>query len=1327
MRKFHILAFLFICTLPVQTIKAQENFTEVPAADKKAIFMETFAGDSREWKGNGQGIPGKIEAGQLHLDFKGSGTGKSIILHSFQAGMAANFELEARIRMIGGACSFVCSAKSNSDLVTLSITDNNKLILSRKSPGSSKPVIIFTSPANRFNSKEVNRLVWRKTGSRCLFFINDILLGDIPLSMPAIDRIGLECMPESDCWIDDITFSELTGTPPAITWIFPREKSVVNYTGNLLVALCLKSTSKIHRPQVLMNGMPVKDMKEYAEKESDSCSMILECTLELKPGKNNFNVLAGNYAGSSMSPDLQVTYQQGQIPSVVWLESSLLRPNTSLASQRISASISSATEITDAYVQLNDTGRIPGHWKLNEKGQNQYNFDADITLNEGKNSICIVAINKAGPGISDRKTLVYAPVSSVEFRWIRPAASGTETFQSSDTLQVLLKSKEKIKSALVMLNGIPAGESKIAEGKAAGEYLAEWIVQLKEGDNNLNIVASNGENSFMSEDHHITCTPSQAPVVKWISPANKVNETRSDTFEIRILVYSRSGLGEARINLNGKDQPVEKSLVATGTRQDEYQFIRKFPLVAGENTLYVVASNPAGTTTSEKKTVTYLPSDTPVITWILPSSLHAETSQNLVKVSALVRSGEKLKSAAISINGKISEEKFSPVAGKPTEYLVESMLQLKPGVNFINILAKTVTQSTLSPDLQITYSPVSPPAISWESPSEPTIGITSGTARIQLKILSKTELRDIKLLVNDEESPAGTEVRPTNREKGEYTFEKTIQLKQGQNKIRLSAGNLAGDASSDIHTIVWESIAPPVITWISPGSKRSTVNSNIHTLKFEIRTDGELSQLALGMNGARESIDLSRLKKNENGSYQVEKPLQLKAGENSICITATNNRGVSATDSLSIQYNRVVPPSITWVSPAQNSVESPIDKAEVKVIIASSTELQDANIYLNGAAVDDMGILPERTGKDSYSVSRSLSLKQGENILYVIATNAGGSTRSESRTIMNRLSVPPEITWMNPQSNTTVTAESLGIEICIKSPSEIKSAQLFVNGIQQAVDMSLQNSGAPGCAYNWQRPVILQEGDNNVFIVATNEAGSTTSEKRTIRLERAITEKRLALVFGNSAYGEKSLKNPVNDANLIEATLKILGFDVIKRINASKNEMEMAIREFSKRLPDYNVALFYYAGHGIQVDGINYLIPIDAMLSEKTDCKFEAISVNFVVEEFEKYPDNTNIVILDACRDNPFRSWARGGEGGFRAINPTSGTIIAFATSEGAVAADGSGANGLFTEELVKQLVLPQTIEGVFKKTRVQVEMKSRGAQSPQEWSKLKGDFYFKK
>jgi len=170
-----------------------------------------------------------------------------------------------------------------------------------------------------------------------------------------------------------------------------------------------------------------------------------------------------------------------------------------------------------------------------------------------------------------------------------------------------------------------------------------------------------------------------------------------------------------------------------------------------------------------------------------------------------------------------------------------------------------------------------------------------------------------------------------------------------------------------------------------------------------------------------------------------------------------------------------------------------------------------------------------------------------------------------------------------------------------------------------------------------------------------------------------------------------------------------------------------AIREFNEKLPDYNVALFYYAGHGNQVDGKNYLVPTDALLEKPGDCRFEAIAVDFIVEEFERYQDNTNIVILDACRNNPYTAWARGGDAGFRAMSFSSGTIIAFATSEGATAADGRGANGLFTEELVKQMSVPQSILSVFMNTRAQVRKLSNGAQVPTEWNKLNGDFSFKK
>ncbi|MGC1390748.1 MAG: caspase family protein [Bacteroidales bacterium] len=329
---------------------------------------------------------------------------------------------------------------------------------------------------------------------------------------------------------------------------------------------------------------------------------------------------------------------------------------------------------------------------------------------------------------------------------------------------------------------------------------------------------------------------------------------------------------------------------------------------------------------------------------------------------------------------------------------------------------------------------------------------------------------------------------------------------------------------------------------------------------------------------------------------------------------------------------------------------------------------------------------------------------------------------------------PPEITIYEPSFSRGVEIIETNKEISVKGKASSGKGinEVTINGIEANVN----GNG------DFQQDVKLAAGENTITVIATdinNHTGSLSFNvnRQSEAANNAVAindnpvmtkEKRLALVIGNSNYGAGlTLKNSANDANLMSATLQNLGFEVIKRIDANKQSMEQAVRDFSKQLPDCNVALFYYAGHGLQVDGINYLIPTDAKLKDKSDCKFEAIQVNYVVEEFEKYPNNVNIVILDACRSNPFRSWTRGGEGGFKAINPTSGTIISFATSEGSTASDGSGKNGLFTEELVKQMTIPQPIESVFKKTRVQVQKRSNGAQSPQEWSQLTGDFYFKK
>jgi hypothetical protein len=395
-------------------------------------------------------------------------------------------------------------------------------------------------------------------------------------------------------------------------------------------------------------------------------------------------------------------------------------------------------------------------------------------------------------------------------------------------------------------------------------------------------------------------------------------------------------------------------------------------------------------------------------------------------------------------------------------------------------------------------------------------------------------------------------------------------------------------------------------------------------------------------------------------------------------------------------------PQITWISPSRQNTTLESFNANVRASVQSSSGLKSVLVYLNGVSKGEAEITPSPEVKSTFIIEKNITFGPGENNIYFVATNNEGATKSELRYFSNPSAIAPQVTWSTPGSaNTVVNTENMNIGACIKSPTELKTLRLLVNGSIQYEDNVFQASTGGDCNYNWQGSVILKEGDNSVFIIATNIAGSTTSEKRVIKLEPALTEKRLALVFGNSDYRNGvTLKNPVNDANLMEGTLKELGFDVIKNLNATHDQMMNAIREFNEKLPDCDVALFYYAGHGNQVDGKNYLIPVDAKLEKPGDCKFEAVAVDFIVEEFEKYQDNTNIVILDACRNNPFTAWARGGEAGFRAMNFSSGTIIAFATSEGATAADGRGTNGLYTEELVKQMAVPQSILSVFMNTR---------------------------
>ena len=235
---------------------------------------------------------------------------------------------------------------------------------------------------------------------------------------------------------------------------------------------------------------------------------------------------------------------------------------------------------------------------------------------------------------------------------------------------------------------------------------------------------------------------------------------------------------------------------------------------------------------------------------------------------------------------------------------------------------------------------------------------------------------------------------------------------------------------------------------------------------------------------------------------------------------------------------------------------------------------------------------------------------------------------------------------------------------------------------------------------------------------------------------QALAEKRVALVIGNSAYQHAApLKNPRNDANALAQSLIRLGFEVVKGLDLDKADFERTVRDFSRRLRGADVALLFYAGHGLQVNGVNYLAPIDAVLDEEGDLDFEALTLNTIQRQMER-ETKVNLVFLDACRDNPLaRSLARSmgrtrsaavGRGLARVETGNVESFIAFATDPGEVASDGDGRNSPFTTALLKHIETPGLdVAVLMRRVRKDVMAETKERQRPWTNSSLIREFKF--
>jgi len=286
---------------------------------------------------------------------------------------------------------------------------------------------------------------------------------------------------------------------------------------------------------------------------------------------------------------------------------------------------------------------------------------------------------------------------------------------------------------------------------------------------------------------------------------------------------------------------------------------------------------------------------------------------------------------------------------------------------------------------------------------------------------------------------------------------------------------------------------------------------------------------------------------------------------------------------------------------------------------------------------------------------------------------------------------------------------------------------------QKALKARGYNPGTPDGLWGKSTESAIKHFQVDIGLPVTGKLDEQTKAKlglvssdRSVRKKLQTDEQRVALVIGNSAYQYAPLKNPQNDAVDMASSLNNLDFKVTQKLNASKREIEEAINGFGRELRKGGVGLFYFAGHGVQVDGINYLIPIGTNIESEGDVKYEAVNANRVLSKMQDAGNSLNLVFLDACRNNPFTRRFRSAEQGLAPMDAPKGSFVAYATAPGDVAAEGDGRNGIFTKHLLRYMREPGLEVGkMMRRVRVGVQNDTGGKQTPFEVSSLTGDFYF--
>ncbi|TRX62219.1 caspase family protein [Fulvivirga sp. M361] len=325
----------------------------------------------------------------------------------------------------------------------------------------------------------------------------------------------------------------------------------------------------------------------------------------------------------------------------------------------------------------------------------------------------------------------------------------------------------------------------------------------------------------------------------------------------------------------------------------------------------------------------------------------------------------------------------------------------------------------------------------------------------------------------------------------------------------------------------------------------------------------------------------------------------------------------------------------------------------------------------------------------------------------------------------------PSLGWISPaKANFKTDVNTFSLQLCLTSDAKKMSLKVDVNSTsyEELEDIITHDRK---CSYTYISTLTLKPGANKIKVKLSDEFGMSFFT-RTVYYEEPeeLKYRGLALIIGNSNYlHTDNLSNPKNDAYDMRLAMRKLGFEVMKYDNLESDEMKRVIGNYLLKLDKYKTGVVFYAGHGVQHSGRNYLVPVDANLSNENDITSSCVDTGSILSKMELMDVETNIVILDACRSTPFeglRVKESDSSAGLTGTDAPPGTIVAFATAPGRTASDGTGKNGLYTQEILNYIYKPDLkLEDLFKQVRVSVMKKSNNQQIPWETSSLVKDFYF--